>query len=203
MGRAADAGRKERSEMDRLTTDNPKTNFEAMLNMVYSKDEWGYIRHNGASILASDFVLGFCERQKCAYADGHHRMNRVEKDQLLTDCAYFDCPAAAVYAALTGFFHVRSRLKMYEDAGMWPSQGQPAQKPLEWEAIPDHQLVYLELRGIDKPIPSILRQTMDDQAWYTMESGSVFTFAMEELGKSWRAWAQKPTDEERSATEWM
>lgn len=189
--------------MDRLTTDNPKTNFEAMLNMVHSKDEWGYIRHNGASILASDFVLGFCERQKCAYADGHHRMNRVEKDQLLTDCASFDCPAAAVYAALTGFFHVRSRLKMYEDAGMWPSQGQPARKPLEWEEIPDHQLVYLDLRGIDKPVPSILRQTMDDQAWYTMESGSVFTFAMEELGKSWRAWAALPTDEERSAAEWM
>lgn len=79
----------------------------------------------------------------------------------------------------------------------------PAQEPLEWEEIPDHRLVWMELRGIDKPIPSILRQVMDDQAWYTMESGCVFTFAMEEMGKRWRAWAVLPTDEERSAAEWM
>lgn len=81
--------------------------------------------------------------------------------------------------------------------------GSKLNKPLEWEEIPDHQLVYLELRGIDKPIPSILRQTLDDQAFYTMESGYVFTHALEELGKRWRVWAQKPTDEERRAAEWM
>lgn len=78
-----------------------------------------------------------------------------------------------------------------------------ALRPLSWEEIPDHRLVYLELRGIDKPVPSILRQTMDDQAWYTMESGCVFTFAMDELGKRWRPWASEPTEAERSAAEWM
>ena len=79
----------------------------------------------------------------------------------------------------------------------------PAQKPLTWEEIPDHKLVFMELRGIDKPVPSILRQTMDNQAWYTMESGHVFTFDMDELGKRWRPWAQYPNEEERSAAEWM
>jgi len=78
-----------------------------------------------------------------------------------------------------------------------------AQKPLEWEEISDHRLVWMELRGLDKPIPSILRQTMDNQAWYTMERGCVFTFAMEELGKRWRPWASEPTEEERSAAEWV
>ena len=77
------------------------------------------------------------------------------------------------------------------------------QKPLTWEEIPDHKLVFMELRGIDKPVPSILRQTMDNQAWYTMESGCVFTFDMDELGKRWRPWAQYPNEEERSAAEWM
>jgi hypothetical protein len=78
----------------------------------------------------------------------------------------------------------------------------PAQKPLTWEEIPDHKLIFMELRGIDKPIPSILRQTMDNQAWYTMESGCVFTFDMDELGKRWRPWEREPTEEERAAAPW-
>ena len=188
--------------MDRLTTDNPKTNFETMLNMVYGKDGWGYIRHGDEAVKITDFCLALCKAKECNVEEAETRSEEY-KDEFLFECAFVGCPIATVYAALCGYCHTRSRLKMYEDAGMWPPQGQPAQKPLEWEEIPDHQLVYLELRGIDKPIPSILRQTMDDQAWYTMESGSVFTFAMEELGKRWRAWAQKPTDEERSAAEWM
>lgn len=76
------------------------------------------------------------------------------------------------------------------------------QKPLTWEEISDHKLIFMELRGIDKPIPSILRQTIDDQAFYTMESGCVFTFAMDELGKRWRPWASEPTEEERAAAPW-
>lgn len=188
--------------MDRLTTDNPKTNFETMLNMVYGKDGWGYIRHDDKAEKITDFCLALCKAKECNVEEAETRSEEY-KDEFIFECAFVGCPIATVYAALCGYCHTRSRLKMYEDADMWPPQGQPARKPLEWEEIPDHQLVYLELRGIDKPIPSILRQTMDDQAWYTMESGSVFTFAMEELGKRWRAWVQKPTDEERSAAEWM
>ena len=187
--------------MDRLTTDNPKTNFETMLNMVYGKDGWGYIRHGDEDMKVSDFCLMLCGKMDC---DGmNHAETDIEKDDLFFECAFEGCWIATVYAALCGYCHTRSRLKMYEDAGMWPPQGQPALKSLEWEEIPDHRMVWMELRGIDKPIPSILRQVMDDQAWYTMESGCVFTFAMEEMGKRWRAWAVLPTEEERSAAEWM
>ena len=84
-----------------------------------------------------------------------------------------------------------------------PEPDAPAlQKPLTWEEIPDRKLIFMELRGIDKPVPSILRQTMDNQAWYTMESGCVFTFDMDELGKRWRPWASEPTEEERAAAPW-
>ena len=33
--------------MKRLTTDTPNGNFETILNFVYSKDGWAYIRHDG------------------------------------------------------------------------------------------------------------------------------------------------------------
>lgn len=96
-----------------------------------------------------------------------------------------------------------SDLKEVQIAAYAEAMAFTLKKTLEWEEIPDHKLVYLELRGIDKPVPSILRQTMDDQAFYTMESGCVFTFAMDELGKRWRAWASEPTEEERSTVELM
>lgn len=44
------------------------------------------------------------------------------KDEWLCDCAFDGCPIATVYAALSGFGHVRDRLKMYEDAGMMPPE---------------------------------------------------------------------------------
>jgi hypothetical protein len=31
--------------MNKLVTDNPKNNFEVVMNMVYGKDGWQYIRH--------------------------------------------------------------------------------------------------------------------------------------------------------------
>lgn len=94
---------------------------------------------------------------------------------------------------------LRALLNELDDA----RKTQTLQKPLTWEEIPGCRLVWMEIRGIYRPVPSILRQTMDNQAWYTMESGLVFTFDMDELGKRWRPWAQYPNEEERSAAEWM
>ena len=31
--------------MNRLTTDHPQNNFETVMNLVYGKDGWQYIRH--------------------------------------------------------------------------------------------------------------------------------------------------------------
>ena len=47
-------------------------------------------------------------------------MSDEEKDEFLCDCAFNGCPIATIYAALSGFGHVRARLKMYEDAGIMP-----------------------------------------------------------------------------------
>ena len=106
--------------MDRLTTDTPKNNFETLLNMVYGKDVWGYIRSGEEDKTIQDFVLELCKEKGCGVAPILDDASLEEKDTFLCDCAFEPCAYADVYAALCGFCHVRSRLKRYEDAGMMP-----------------------------------------------------------------------------------
>lgn len=106
--------------MDRLTTDTPKNNFETLLNMVYGKDGWGYIRSGEQDKPIQDFVLELCKKNGCGAASILDGASLEEKDNFLCDCVFEPCAYADVYAALCGFCHVRSRLKMYEDAGMMP-----------------------------------------------------------------------------------
>lgn len=51
--------------MNRLTMDHPKNNFETVLNLVYSKDGWQYIRHGGEEMKTTDFCLMLCEKRGC------------------------------------------------------------------------------------------------------------------------------------------
>ena len=103
--------------MKRLTTDNPQDNFETMMNMVYVKDGWQYIRHGDDGMKATDFCLKLCEMHGCKGLETYLTSDEA-KDEHLCDCAFEGCPIATVYAALSGFGHVRGRLKMYEDAGI-------------------------------------------------------------------------------------
>lgn len=102
--------------MNRLTTDNPQNNFETVLNMVYSKDDWGYIRHGEEGMLITDFCLSMCKEHGCPdIAEDYAICSDEAKDELLCECAFENCPVATVYAALCGYIHTRNRLKMYED----------------------------------------------------------------------------------------
>ena len=106
--------------MNRLTTDTPFDWLEVICNMVYPKDGWTYIRHRdieGEPI--TDFCLKLCKINDCL-VPGCAFESEEEKDEFLCQCTAEGCPIASVYAALSGFSHVRSRLKMYEDAGMMP-----------------------------------------------------------------------------------
>lgn len=106
--------------MNKLVTDNPKSNFETMLNMVYNKDEWQHIRHGEEGMSTVDFCTMLCFERDCLQ---HPESLTVEaKDALLQECAFDNCPIATIYAALSGFGHVRDRLRMYEDAGMMPPE---------------------------------------------------------------------------------
>lgn len=109
--------------MDRLTTDNPQNNLETMLNMVYGKDGWGYIRHGEGEMPVTDFCFNLCKEHGCddiakVFASAHHSA----KDEFLSDCVFEGCPVATVYAALCGYLHTRDRLKRYEDAGVMPPE---------------------------------------------------------------------------------
>lgn len=112
--------------MNKLVTDNPKNNFETMMNMVYGKDGWQYIRHGEKEIHTADFCLKMCRQYGCDEIPEEVFRSNEAKDQLLCDCLFDDCPVAIVYAALCGFGHLRGRLKLYEDAGMIPPEKESA-----------------------------------------------------------------------------
>lgn len=109
--------------MKRLTTDNPQNNFETTMNMVYGKDGWQHIRHGEEGMPTVDFCLTLCKERGCQMPD-YDGMTNEAKDEMLCDCAFEGCPVATAYAAFSGFGHVRGRLKMYEDAGMVPPEGE-------------------------------------------------------------------------------
>ena len=97
--------------MNRLTTDNPQNNIETLMNMVYAKDGWHYIRHGEEGMPTTDFCLMLCKERRCDMPD-YDGMSNEAKDEMLCDCVFENCPVATVYAALCGYGHVRSRLKM-------------------------------------------------------------------------------------------
>lgn len=101
--------------MKRLTTDHPDGNFETIMNLVYGKDGWQYIRHGEKDMPTTDFCLGLCKEYRCDDIPPDLIDTEEKKDNLLCGCLDEMCPVATVYAALSGFGHVRDRLKMYED----------------------------------------------------------------------------------------
>ncbi len=103
--------------MNRLTTENPTTNFETMMNMVYAKDGWQYIRHGAEGMSTIDFCSMLCHQRECPLRPEETATNEA-KDELFYDCLFERCPIATVYAALCGYGHVRDRLMKYEDAGV-------------------------------------------------------------------------------------
>lgn len=107
-------------EMKRLTTDTPQDNFETIMNMVYGKDGWQYIRHGETDMPTTDFCLSLCRERGCDDIPPELIDTQEKKDELLCGCLYEMCPIATIYAALSGFGHVRYRLKLYEDSGMMP-----------------------------------------------------------------------------------
>lgn len=104
------------SKLPKMVTDDPKGNFEVMLNLVYGKDGWSYIRYGDEDMQITDFCFKeLCPKFGCPeFAD--QTMTSEEQDQLLSDCVFDICPVATVYAALSGYSHLRDRLRKHEDA---------------------------------------------------------------------------------------
>lgn len=103
--------------MKRLTTDSPDGNFETMMNFVYGKDGWAYIRHDGEH---SDVRLTGWAKRQCMLRGCDEVLAETpeEIDQRLCDCMMDGpiCPIAMAYCFASQAVHLRSRLKMHEDA---------------------------------------------------------------------------------------
>lgn len=102
--------------MERLTTDNPSGNFETMLNFVHGKDGWAHVYDaDGKEVNLITWALNHCHDRGC---DDFQCETLEEYDEALCSCMmdYMDCSVAMAYCFGNQAVHLRSRLKMYEDA---------------------------------------------------------------------------------------
>lgn len=102
--------------MERLTTDTPNGNFETMLNFVHGKDGWAHIYdEDGKEVNLIVWALNHCHDRGC---DDFQCKTLEEYDEAISSCMvdYMDCPIAMAYCFASQAVHLRSRLKMYEDA---------------------------------------------------------------------------------------
>lgn len=122
--------------MKKLVTDTPKSGVELCTNKVFGKDGWLHIHHDDKTMQITDFCLMLCKDRGCDTPDNYGADTDDRKDEMLCDCESEGCPIATVYAALSGFGHIRGRLKMYEDTGMMPPKERCTPVPFGyWENL--------------------------------------------------------------------
>lgn len=182
-------------ELPKMVTDNPHGNFEVMLNLIYGKDGWSYIRHGEKDMPITDFCMKeLCPKFGCPeFAD--QTMTSNEQDELLSDCVFDGCPVATVYAALSGYGHLRDRLRMHEDA------------------MTNRVLTLEEATGSDEPVwlEAMSRVFIADVCVapdarmaqiQTIGKASCEYLPLCDYGVLWRCWLRKPTEEEMEGTPW-
>lgn len=106
--------------MERLTTDNPKGNFQMMMNLAYAKDGEVWLRggKDGDAKLfdvLTKFCSDFCDPPTENFAEAYA--------EAYTDClaGYDDvCAIALLFAVATQAAEMRGRLQDYEYTGLTP-----------------------------------------------------------------------------------
>ena len=100
--------------MNRLTTDNPESNYELGLNLAYVKDDEVWLRLDPDMNLC-EYAAKQCPDFGCPGVTPEEVMETG-----LLDCG--DCPIAIMYAAAIQAAELRERLKQYEDLGLNPEE---------------------------------------------------------------------------------
>lgn len=186
-------------DLPKMVTDDPKGNFEVMLNLVYGKDGWSYIRYSEDGTDGMP-ITDFCFKKLCpefgcsAFAD--QTMTDEEKDELLSDCVFDNCPVATVYAALSGYGHLRDRLRKHEDA--------MSNRVLTLEEVAKSEVMWYDdrlrtgarvvIRGWGRCEPGCTK--LVDRC------GDEFYRKNASYNDFWRCWLRKPTEAERRETPW-
>ena len=191
--------------MKRLTTDKPSGNFETMLNFVYGKDGWAYIRHDGkkADVPLTGWAKKQCLEHGC---DEFPETTPEEIDQEICDCMmdYPGCPVALAYCFASQAVHMRGRLKMYEDI-LFAEDGTEriSLEQLRTMSVPppNPPLTLEELREMDEPvwIEWCDSKSQDENEWALVNQVGCRTFKgfaalFEWYGHAWLAYRRKPEE---------
>ena len=207
--------------MKRLTTDNPKDNFETVLNYVFGQGGWAYIRHDGLkeNVPLTEWAKNICldGRGDCGdelAAELFAGSNPEEDDDRFCECAkeYPYCPVAMAYLFASQAVHMRDRLKMYEDA-CYSTSGKEqitidqlqsfwTNEPLSVEdvkSLPVKSWVWIEILDVSrfrwKAECAYYRSHLDytsGEAFCCGYPGMGYEFEYEDYGKTWLAYRQQP-----------
>lgn len=94
--------------MDRLTTDNPETNLQALLNYAYAKDKAVHLAFgNGEDNIPLDEYI--------AHEASERGCPKTTTEVIEGGCMECDCPIAILNAVSIQAAELRGRLKMIED----------------------------------------------------------------------------------------
>jgi len=102
--------------MKRLTTDNPHSNLDTMLNYAFSEGGWAHILNDGERV--GPVLLTEWARRQCALRGCDDLPTDPEGiDQCISDCAFGNpsCPVFLAYTFAVQACHLRDRLKQIED----------------------------------------------------------------------------------------
>lgn len=104
--------------MNRLTTDDPKGNFEMAMNFVYDKDGQAYIRSDGQTdnVPLWEYIDVLCEKNGCGNMIETPR-DPEKTDWRCCDCAMDGdcCTISMMYIFASQAVQCRGVLKRYED----------------------------------------------------------------------------------------
>lgn len=196
--------------MKRLTTDTPDGNFETMLNLIFEKDGWAHIRHDGeeGTVPLTQWAKAQCILHGCGefFAETPQEIDEEISDCLMMD--FPDCPVALAYGFAVQACHLRDRLKMYEDICFADDRRErlplDVLRDLGERTVPSlssDPLTLDELREMDgEPVWGafsdgsgryMIIQWHNSEFFKTFECGFLL---LEEYGKTWRAYRRKPEE---------
>lgn len=117
--------------MERLTTDDPKGNYQWLHNMTVIKDGEVFIRDydNGEDLS----IVNYCKKECKSKCDIDIEVGAEEFGEYM-DC---DCPVSLLYHMAVGHAELRQKLAAYEDNQLSPKEVKALieSKPSETEAI--------------------------------------------------------------------
>lgn len=101
-------------KMDRLTTDDPRDNFSALMNYAYAKDKEVYLSYADGEedIKLADYIAKLAGENGCSEITREAVMDGA--------CLECDCPIAVLNVTAVQAAELRAKLKAYEDTGCTP-----------------------------------------------------------------------------------